>query len=384
MVDTITDLVPDLYSSLDIVSRELVGMIPAVTIDAKASGAAVGQSVRSFVTPENTAADITPSANHVVAADQVIGNKEILITKSRKAAFNVYGEDELGENNNGPGARNIQVDQMTQAFRTLTNEVETDLAALYVNFSRAYGTAGSTPFGTAGDYTDASFTNKILLDNGAPLNDKHLILSTAAGANMKGKQANVDAAGTDSILRQGVLLDVNGFALRESAQINTPASGTGASATTNAAGYAIGDTVITLAVVGTGTILAGDVITFAGDTEKYVVASGDADVSDGGTITLQAPGLQTAITTSATAITVVAASTRNMAFHRQAIVLAARTPALPAGGDSAVDETFIADPRSGLVFRVAKYAGDHMNTFQVELAWGVKVIKEAHTALLLG
>ncbi|MFX7731744.1 P22 coat - protein 5 family protein, partial [Acinetobacter baumannii] len=91
-----------------------------------------------------------------------------------------------------------------------------------------------------------------------------------------------------------VLLDVHGFAIRESAKIATPAIGTGASATTNTAGYAVGATVITLASAGTGTILAGDIITFAGDTNRYVVAQGNASVAAGGTITLAAPGLRKA------------------------------------------------------------------------------------------
>ncbi len=80
-------------------------------------------------------------------------------------------------------------------------------------------------------------------------------------------------------------------------------TGTNAGATTNAAGYAVGATVITLASAGTGTILAGDVITFTGDGNKYVVISGDNNVANGGTITLAAPGLRQAIPAAATAIT---------------------------------------------------------------------------------
>lgn len=384
MADTITDLVPDLYSALDVVSRELVGMIPSVTLDAKASSAAKNQKVRSFVAPAAAAVDMTPSMTVSAAADQTIGNKEIEITKVRRAQFNVYGEDELGENNGGPGSRAIQINQMAQAFRTLTNEVEADLAALHIEACRAHGTAGTTPFGTAGDYTDASLVAKILLDNGAPMGDASLVLGTTAGANVKGKQAEVNKAGTDTILRQGILLDINGFAVRESGQILTPASGTGAGATTDNAGYAIGATVITLAVAGTGTLLAGDVVTFAGDTNQYVLASGDTNVADGGTITLAAPGLRVAMSAATKAITVIAQSARNMGFARSAIVLATRTPAMPAGGDIATDETFITDPRSGLTFRVAKYKGDQMNKHTVELAWGQSVVKAEHLALLLG
>jgi hypothetical protein len=81
-------------------------------------------------------------------------------------------------------------------------------------------------------------------------------------------------------------------------------NGTAAGATTDAAGYAIGATAITLAVAGTGTILDNDTITFAGDTTPYKVAVGDTNVANGGTITLQTPGLLQAIPASATAITV--------------------------------------------------------------------------------
>ena len=60
--NTLTNLIPALYASLDVVSRELVGLIPAVTLDARASAAAVGQSVYVDVAPDaNAAIDNTPA-----------------------------------------------------------------------------------------------------------------------------------------------------------------------------------------------------------------------------------------------------------------------------------------------------------------------------------
>ena len=49
MANTLTSLIPELYTNLDVVSRELVGLIPAVTLDAVASRAAKDATVRSFV-----------------------------------------------------------------------------------------------------------------------------------------------------------------------------------------------------------------------------------------------------------------------------------------------------------------------------------------------
>jgi len=384
MANTITNLIPDLYTALDVVSREMVGLIPAVSTDMTFERAAKGQTVRSHVAPAATASDITPAVDSPDDGDQTIGNTDMTITKARRVPVRWNGEQSLGLNNGGPGVLNVKQDQFAQAMRTLVNEVEADLGALHVNASRAYGTAGTTPFGTAGEFSDASQVMKVLKDNGAPGSDNQLVIDTSAGANFIGKQARVDYSGDETIQRQGILLPLSGFDLRESAQILTPTAGTGASATTNNTGYAVGDTVITLASAGTGTILAGDVITFAGDTNKYVVASGDADVSDGGTITLAAPGLRKAIAASATAITVVAAAARNMAFNRSAIALATRAPALPEEGDSAEDRQIITDPRSGLSFEISMYKQYRQVQYEVALAWGVKAVKPEHMALLLG
>jgi len=382
MPNTLTNLIPDIYEALDVVSRELVGMIPSVTIDPRIERAAVGQTVRSFVAPAATATDITPAVTPPNDGDQTIGNRTITITKSRRVPFRWNGEEDVGVNH-GPGRRNIQIAQVAQAMRTLCNEIEADLTALYAQASRAVGTASTTPFGTAGDYMDAANVRRILADNGAPMTDISLVLNTAAGANLRGRQVTA-AARDDDLVRRGVLLDVHGMAIRESAQVRTHVAGTASGATTNNAGYAVGSTTITLASAGTGAILAGDVIAFAGDPHRYVVVSGDTNVADGGTITIAAPGLRQAIPAAATAITITATSVRNMCFSRDAIVLAQRMPALPDGRDMADDRTTVTDPVSGLSFEVAEYRQYRQVQYEVACAWGVAMIKPEHCAILLG
>jgi hypothetical protein len=383
--NTLTNLIPDLYAALDVVSRELVGMIPAVTVDASVNRAAVNENVRVPIAPANTAGgDITPAMSIPAEADQTIGYSTIAITKARAFPFSWNGEEQRGLNN-GPGYLGIRANQIAQAMRAAVNEVETDLCALHAVMSRAAGTAGTTPFAT----TTAGLTSarKILADNGAPLSDAQLVLDTTAGANLR-TLLNINSTRDESklpISSQGVITRISDMNIRESGQVVTSTAGTGATVKTNTAGYAIGATTITLkSTGGTGTVVAGDVITFAGDTNQYVVTSGDSDISDGGTITIAAPGLRKAIAASETVITIVAAAARSMAFARSAIVLATRLPERPAEGDLALDVMTITDPRSGLSFEVAIYGGYRKIRYEIALAWGVKCIKPEHTALLLG
>ncbi len=379
MANTITSLIPDLYSALDVVSRELVGFIPAVNRDSTFERAAVGQTVRSFVAPAVTASNITPGVTPPDDGDQTIGQVPLTLTKARRVPVRWNGEQSLGLNNGGPGVLNVRAQQFAQAMRTLCNEIETDLAALHVNASRASGTAGTTPF--ASDLSDPANVRKILSDNGQWTSDMHGIIDTTSAAKLRtlAQLTKVNESGNDSMLRQGEILNIHGFALRESAQVKQAVAVGTSSFSTDATGYAKGATSIT--VTGTGGLLAGDIITFAGDTNQYLVVNA---VAAAGTLQIAAPGLQKALPASAKVITVVAAATRNMFFARSALQLATRAPALPDGGDSAVDRHIITDPRSGLSFEVAMYAQYRQMQYEISAVWGVACVKPEGVALLLG
>lgn len=384
MANDLNGLIPTIYNALDTVSRELVGIIPAVSSDMTFERAAKGQKVKSPVTTGATATDITPDVTPPDDGDQNIGSVEMEITKARRVPVRWNGEEKRGLDNNGASYNVILRDQFAQGMRTLVNEVEADLAALHLKASRAVGTAGTTPF--ASGLGDTAQALKLLKDNGAPASDLQMVIDTTAGANMRtlAQLNKANEANDDSLLRRGVLLDVHGFAIRESAQIKSHTAGTGALATTDATGYAIGAREITLASAGTGTILTGDAISFAGDPNKYIVVAGDTDVSNGGKVTIAAPGLRKAIPAAATAITVTAGSVRNMVFPRSAIALATRAPALPQQGDSAVDRTIITDPVSGLSFEVSVYAQYRQVQYEIALAWGCAALKPEHLAIVLG
>jgi len=371
----LSSLIPNVYAALDVVSRELTGIIPGVSRDAKADRLATGQTLTSHVAPSNTTATYTPSMAVPSAIDQTIGNTGLTLSKNKYAGFSWTGEEEYSVDQ-GSGFLNVQQDQIAQAFRVLANEMEADLAgALAQGASRAYGTAGTTPF--ASSLGDTAQVKKILDDNGAPASGRSLVIDTSAGAAMRtlSQLTNVNEAGTSMTLRDGELLNVHGFSVKESAQIDNSTAGAGTSYILDAA-LAIGATAIGVDT-GSGTILAGDIVTIG--NYKYVVATALAS----GEFTIAAPGLQEAAADDAT-VTVNATSARNLAFTSDAVTLATRLPTFPTMGDLAIDNEVITDPRTGISYDLRCYPGDGMVLYRIHALWGWNVNKPEHAALMLG
>lgn len=383
MANTLTNLIPTLYAAKDVVLRELTGFIPAVSMDASGEQVAKDQTIRWPVVPVETATDIAPAATGPDPAATTVGSGTMSISKSKGSTFYWEGEEQKGL---GGLYNKILQDQFAQAMRVLVNEVEADLAALYIYASRAYGTAGTTPFDSTNKLAFTAQVRKILADNKAPMSDLQLVIDTASGAALRTLMEinKVNEAGNDSLLRRGTLLDIHGFQIRESAQVKLHTAG-GATGTLVdlTAGYAAGSTTIH-ADTQTGVMVAGDVIanTKTGrDTSKYVVVTPLAAAE--GDLVIQNPGIQVAWVNN-DPIATGAAYRANLAFSRSAIALLMRVPAMPEGGDAADDVTVITDEQTGISFQVAMYRQYRRVAFEVGLAWGVKAVKSEAIAILLG
>lgn len=378
-----------MYEAIDVVSRELVGFIPAVSHDASAERAALNQTILVPITQAQTATTITPGVTPPNDGDQTVANVSMTISQQKYVPIRWNGEEQKGQINAGSYA-GILKNQFAQAFRTLTNAIELNLfQTAYQNASRASGTAGTAPFGTAGDLSDLANVRQILDVNGAPQSDLHCVVGSAAAAKLRGKQSlllKLNESGSTGLLRRGSIteLPIEGFEMHNSSQIVQVTKGTGASYVTSGS-TAVGVDAIAL-VTGTGTVLAGDVVTFLADANNnYVVNTG---VTAAGTISLGNPGAQVVITT-ANAMTIGANYTPNVAFHKNAIQLISRVPASPVGPDGrsmdlAEDAVLVTDPVSGLTFEVALYRGFMQMVFHVRIAWGYAAIKSEHIAIMMG
>jgi len=388
--NTLTNLIPTLYESLDLVSRELVGFIPAVSRHSSAQRAALNQTVRVPIAPASGAVSITPANVAPDSGGQTIAYADISISKQYAVPVQWTGDEEKSLQPGQPS--NIMRDQFSQAMRTLVNLIEVDLASLYTYASRAYGTAGTAPFGSS--LTDAAQIKKILDDNGCPDDgNRSIVLGSTAGVNLRsltGLNAQY-AAGTDATLRQGILLPLFGLGIRESAAIKSHTKGTGTGYVIVAAGEVAGQTTISMDGGNSGTIKAGDIVTFGtgggagtgADYDTKYVVNADGAAAAAKDIVINKPGLLVARVND-DACTVGASYTANMAFHKSAIQLVTRAPFMPTVGDFADDVIEISDPVSGLAFQVAMYKQYRQVHYEVGIAWGFAAIKPENICLLIG
>lgn len=379
MANTLTGLMPTIYEALDTVSREMVGMIPAVRSDMSPERAAIDQSITFPVVAARTAIATAPASTGPTTVDTSAPGTTVTISKSYGIPIHMTGEQDLGL---GRTKAIFWKDAFAQAMRTLVNLIEVDLCLAGANgASRAYGTAGTAPFGTAADLSDLAGVNKILDDNGAPANDRQLVLNSAAKANLLAKQANLYQGNSD-LLQLGRTREMGGFQLGYSGGFATHTKGTGTGYLVNlTAGYAVGSTTLVMDT-GANTNLIGDIVTndkTGRDTNKYVLsATGDTTH-----FYIAKPGLRVAAVNN-DPFNIGGSYTPNLAFDRGAIWLATRAPMVPEGGDAAVDATIIQDPVSGLSFEVREYRQYRQVNYEVAIAWGYSAVKTEHIAILLG
>jgi hypothetical protein len=380
MANVLTGLIPTLYEAMDVVGRELVGFIPSVYRDSSASRAAKDQTVRYPIVPAVAGEDIVAGAQKD-SGDQTINYGDMSISKSRAFPVRITGEETQGLLTSGR-YREITRDRFAQALRAAVNEIETDLASLYTRASRAIGTAGVAPF--AASMADAATVNKILDDNGCPRNERTLVIDTTAALNLKSlsNYMQAQAAGGDEF-RRGVLFPLDGLDIRQSAQVKAHTKGTATGMDVDlVAGYKVGDTTIHVDGGDGGTCKAGDIITFAGDANKYVLQSPFAALVEEDLV-IAKPGLLAALANTVEG-TIGGNYRANMAFHKNAIHLVTRAPAMPEGGDSADDAFMLTDPLTGLSFEVRVYKQYHRIRYEVCLAWGCALVKPEFAAILLG
>ena len=382
----LTPLFAPAYAAFNRISREKLGMLYAVSLDAKDAAVALNEPIRSPIVPSMAVEDIQPNNVAPTGTEQAVEHVDLTITKQRKASFHLTNEEEYGLMTSGL-AMDVTTQRFMQAFRAITNEIEDDLAGLYVNATGGvYGTPGTSPFQTRDELDDLTQTKRMLDDIGAP-DDRSMVFSNEHAAQLTGKQPalfKANEAGEVMTRMSGSLPRLFGFDLLQSGQIDQHVRGSAAALTVNnGAGYAVGAKEIAFDAGSNGESLnKGDLVTIAGDSTTHIVEALTGATS--GTLVLRTHrGLRSAVADDA-AITALAQYTPSIALSRDAIQLATRLPASSMLGDMAMDRTNITDPYTGLTFEMSMYGQYRQVSIEVALCWGFEVVKPEHMALLVG
>ncbi len=376
----------DIMLGLKEVANEPTGFIQSVNTSTGAEVAAIGDQIKI---PSGTAGDVedTPVGYSTpTEGNSDVGAGTMAITTSKTVKIDWKGEHQKVVMNSGV-LGTVLAQQFADAFRKLRNAIEASVyAEACAGASRAYGTAGTTPFGTNNDMSDLANLQGILDVNGTPETNRTVILSPAAKINLLSKQMNmikVNESGSAETLRSGIIMPTYGFNVRSSAAaVKHTKTGTGTVAINSASGYAVGAK--ELAVDGaTAAPSAGDIVTIGTAADKYVVGAGSTTTK----LVLNPKGL---VNTAADddSVGLVGDYTASVALHRNAIALAIRPPAVPEFEgqkmDTALAREYVTDPLTNITYEVAVYGGQRMLQFQISVAWGVKAVNGEFMALLLG
>lgn len=372
MPDSLASLFPTLYAGIAEFPRRQFGMIRAVQVDGQLSRAALGQSVTWDVPQVSAAVDIAPATTLPAPADDVAKPLTYTMAHRKGVRIKVTGEASEAIGDSAMGVR--RQNQYLQAFDKLVAGIESYLAVVAcLNASRAFGTADTVPFSAS--TVNLEYFAKlwgILAANDRRNGELSLVLNTATAEAMRaymGMLYKANEYGSDQMMKDGYLTRLQGFNLYESNQFAKHTKGSGANYVLDGA-HAVGSTEITVKT-GTGTILAGDVISIADEPSgsKYVVTKG---ITEAGALTIGAPGLLGAGATGKTVS--IHQYTPNLAFNQSALGLGVRLPEVPKEGDAAIDSTSIKDPYTGMVFEIRRYAEYRQIVDEVSIMYGAIVL----------
>lgn len=378
MANTLSPLIPKILARGLLALRQEARMARLVNRGYDLAAGTKGSTVTIPVSTAVAVNNVTPAATPPATADTAPGEVSIAVDQWKEAAFHLSDKDMVEID----AQENFLPMQASEAIKALANTVDAAIWALYKDIYGYAGTAGTTPF--ASDTQAYQDTRKVLNNQLAPMDPRYMVINTDAEANALGLRAFQDASFSGSIdgIVNGQINNKLGARWMMSQNAPSHTAGTASGATTDAAGYALGVKTITLASAGTGTILVGDIFTIAGDTQTYTVTAGDADVSNGGTVSFE-PGLQVAITTAATAITLKASHDVNLLFHPMAFALVTR-PFMSADPLSLGHFLSAVDPVSGLVLRLEVSREYKRTRWAYDILYGVKTTRRELAARLAG
>ena len=285
--------------------------------------------------------------------------------------------------------------QMQEAFKSLANAINTSVFDTYKGVYGYVGTAGDTPFGTGVEVASATSLRRVLHEQSCPKDNRRAVLDYAAEAAALNLAPFSDAEkrGSSATKTTGELGNIFGFDWNSDDGVPTHTRGAIGSGDLTVNGVnAKGATSVSIAK-GAGTsweAVEGDIISFAGDTQTYVITADTTVVHTDNTSVPIAPALKIA-TEGSEEVTTRDSHVVNLGFHRDAFGLAMRSPdagikdLLGQGkAGNVMESVILQDPVTKLIMRLELIRGYKMTMWDVDCLWGTALVDSARAARLAG
>lgn len=370
MANTLTEVTPKLLAQGLLALRQMSIMPLIVNRSYEALAGEKGSTIDVPIPSAVPAQDVVPAATPQSSVDISPTKVALEMSKWKEAPF-ALSDKEMMEVMDGT----IPM-QASEAVKSIANAIDSDILGNYKKLYGYVGTAGTTPFNSTSQTGDASDARKTLLKQLSPNGDLRIVMDPDAEGNALQLRQFTDASfgvGGDAILN-GKITRRLGFDWFMDQNTVTHTAGTittGLIAKASTA-QALGDTTIvctTAASTGACALLEGDIVTFAGHSQTYVLAEAATQASAASDVTLTiTPGLQKALVGSE-AVTRKATHVVNLAIHRDCFAFATRPlGGVPAGLGSVVQAAV--DPISGLTLRL-EVTREHKRTrWSYDALWG--------------
>lgn len=265
---------------------------------------------------------------------------------------------------------------LENAVSPIVEAMTSSIAANYKGVYGQVGAPGTTPFATSPEAAQRAKT--VLTRQKCPKFNRKLSLNSGAYGNATGLEnfRYADRAGSSETLREGEIGRGYGFDWYEDvgldgiAHASTPL--TAGAATANGVNALAATSISIAKATNTSPLVAGDIITIAGDSQQYVVA-GDVTLIVGNTTVGISPPLKKA-TAGGEAVTLAASTSLNLAFHPYAFGFDSRPESrLSLPGVKNEMMSFV-DEMTGIVLSLEIKQEYHQTGFYLSCLWGTKLV----------
>lgn len=398
MANTLTAIMPKILARGLMTLRERCIMPRLVNGDYSTEAAQKGTTIDVPIPTAVTTTNVAPAEVPIAGVATVTSTVQVSLSNWKQNQPIYLTDKELCDIDRN--AHYLPM-QLAEAVRALARDVNQSIFAKYKGTTRgvfgACGTGGVTPFGSGVTVLSATDARKVLNRQVCPKDSRRAVLDWDAEAMALSLSQFSDAEKIMSadVKIEGEIGKKFGIDWFADDDVPTHTSGTcktlvGTLVINNAA---LGATSIILtsnsASDDAKTIVQGDILTIAGDTQKYVVIGAGPYTLSGSTgaqtVTISIyPGLRFD-PAGTEACTIALSHVVNLVFHRDAFAFATR-PLVQATVDLELGSKILSmqDAQTGLVLRLEVSRQHKQVAWEFDILWGTELVRPEMAMRILG